>query len=73
MRHAEFKLVWAWVRLLIAHLERGHCSPNSLERWIWVRWGVESPRHLTGAQCRHAARQLNAWRAGVEGRVGNHA
>lgn len=69
MTRAQFKLTWAWVHLMTAHIKRGHCRPNTLERWIWVRWGVDSPGALTAAQCRHAMRQINAWRAGVEGRT----
>jgi len=63
------KFVRAWGTLDQAIAERGAVRPLPLHRWLSARWGVSFVRALTVAQVRAAARQVNAWRAGVEGRV----
>lgn len=62
---AHEKFAKAWGDLVAC----GAARSGSLERWMFVRWGVRRIRHLTPAQARHGCRQLNAWRGGCQGYV----
>ena len=68
--HARVQL--AWVRLCAAHIRRELRPLPNFRHWFGVRFSVFDIFGLyllTRAQCRHAARQLNAWRAALEGRA----
>lgn len=64
---AHEKFAKAWGDLGIACARRGAAGPMSLGDWLFARWRVWNIRHLTPAQAKNGARQLNAWRGGVEG------
>lgn len=64
MTRAQHRVLLAFMRLVDAYCFR---CPISLDRWLWPRWGTRLPCDLTPAQCRHACRQLNAWRYAIDG------
>jgi hypothetical protein len=61
---AQRRVLIAFMRLVDAY--RFRC-PTSLDRWLYGQWGTRLPGDLTPAQCRHASRQLNAWRYSIDG------
>jgi hypothetical protein len=63
------KFADAWGELGIACAASPWWAGGKLSNWLFVRWGVHTIRELTPAQARAGCRQLNAWRASVEGRT----
>lgn len=64
MTLAQRRVMLAFMRLVDAFEFR---CPTSLDRWLWIRWRGRLAIDLTPAQCRHASRQLNAWRYSIDG------
>lgn len=65
--HERFLL--AVCQLHEAQARRGGALWPRVETWIEARWNVRLVIDLTPAQARHACREINAIRAGIEGRV----